>query len=336
VIVVDDGVAGGATLRAAALALRRRRPRRLIAAVPVGSAGALKELRPLFDEVAAVHTPEPFGTVSAWYEDFGQIDDAGVLALVGRQAGAEVRDPDPSAPPVDEERPVAIPLTEDGAAAVLLGDLGTPCGGAAGVRLPLGLVLFAPGGGSSRRSYRNRYLAARLRLAGWATLRLDLLLDAEQRADAELGELRFDIARLTRRLRAATEWCVREGAPGSHRIVLFGASTGAAAAAGVAAALPDRVAAVVARAGRIDLAETDLSRLTTATLLVAGGADELTLRVNREAAGRLAGPVALEIIPSAGHTFEEPGALGRVGEVVASRLERLTAGANRRARRPPW
>ncbi len=316
VIVVDDGLSTGATLNAAGLALRGSRAARLVAAVPVATAAGVTELRQVFDEVIAVATPEPFETVSAWYEDFAPVDDAAVLALLGQPpAGVEV------ATEISDERPVRIPVSAGGSGtAALTGDLGIP---SPEFKVTRGLVIFAHGGGSSRRSYRNRYLAGRLRLAGWATLRLDLLLEPEQLADAAEGAVRFDIALITRRLHQATEWATRETVPGSERIVLFGASTGAAAAAGVAAALPASIAGLIGRGGRVDLAEADLTQVGTPTLLVVGETDAETLARTPGVVGRLAGPVTLRIVPGAGHTFEEPGTLGAVGELVVGWLTRL-------------
>jgi putative phosphoribosyl transferase len=315
VIVVDDGLASGATLRAAGIAFRRFRPARLIAAVPVASAEGRREVAVGFDEVVTVATPELFTTVSDWYEDFSPVDDAQVRALVGLPPA--VADPEPTS--VDSERVVPIPTSESGPTTAMAGDLGGPVTGSSP---PRGLVIFAHGGGSSRGSYRNRYLAGRLRMAGWATLRLDLLGDSERQADAERGEVRFDIDLITRRLLTATTWCLQQRVPGSERVVLFGASTGAAAAMGVAAALGTHVAGVVARGGRIDLADSSLSRVRAPTLLVVGGADRETWRLNRESAPKLPGPVTLRVVRGAGHTFEESGALGRVGELVTSWLVR--------------
>jgi pimeloyl-ACP methyl ester carboxylesterase len=182
-------------------------------------------------------------------------------------------------------------------------------------------VIFVHGGGSSRASYRNRYLAARLRLAGWATLRVDLLGESEREADAQ-GAMRFDIDRITRRLSRATRWCLDARVAGVGRLVLFGASTGAAAAVGVAVRLRPDVSAVIARAGRIDLADHLLPQVDVPALLVVGEDDTATLQLTRASARRLRGAFTLEVVRGAGHTFEEDGALGSVGEVVTSWLAR--------------
>ena len=315
VIVVDDGLASGATLRAAGIALRRHRPALLVAAVPVASTEGMQDVATVFDEVVALATPQPFGTVSDWYLDYAPVDDARVRALLGRAPASGEFDAEP--PPPDVEKAVDIPTGERAPTTVMAGDLGGPTDS----QLTRGLVIIAHGGGSSRNSYRNRYLAARLRLAGWATLRLDLLGESERDADAT-GEVRFDIDRITRRLMTATRWSIDGQVPGAERIVLFGASTGAAAAMGVAAGLLTRVAGVVARAGRIDLAPESLAGVCAPTLLVVGSADRDTWRLNRECARQLGGPVTMRVVRGAGHTFEEPGALGSVGELVTTWLDR--------------
>jgi putative phosphoribosyl transferase len=81
-IVVDDGIATGATVKAALRGLRRRGPAAVILAVPVAPADTLDELRPLVDCVVCLDTPEPFFAVSAHYRDFAQVEDAEVIALL--------------------------------------------------------------------------------------------------------------------------------------------------------------------------------------------------------------------------------------------------------------
>lgn len=84
VIVVDDGLATGASMRVAVVALRRRRPARLVVAVPVAAAATCAEFRYEVDEVICASTPEPFHAVGLWYEDFSQTTDAEVRELLQR------------------------------------------------------------------------------------------------------------------------------------------------------------------------------------------------------------------------------------------------------------
>ena len=100
------------------------------------------------------------------------------------------------------------------------------------------------------------------------------------------------------------------------RLGCFGASTGAAAALVAAAERPERVAAVVSRSGRADLAGEALSRVTAPTLLIVGSRDPEVLRLNRQAQAALGGVSRLEIVPGAGHLFEEPGALERAAALT--------------------
>lgn len=81
-IVVDDGLATGSSMRAAVEALRRRRPARIIAAVPVGAAETCKRLRAIADDVVCVLEPEHFYAVGAYYEDFRQTSDDEVRTLL--------------------------------------------------------------------------------------------------------------------------------------------------------------------------------------------------------------------------------------------------------------
>jgi putative phosphoribosyl transferase len=197
-------------------------------------------------------------------------------------------------------RAVRVPTPD----AVLDGDLAVPPGAR-------GVVLFAHGSGSSRHSPRNRQVAAGLHDAGYATLLLDLLTEEEEVVDTRTRELRFDVGLLAGRLTSAADWLAETGAAGLL-LATFGASTGAAAALRTAADRPDRVAAVISRGGRPDLAGTALARVRAPTLLVVGGADPQVLELNREAAARLAAVHEIAVVPGAGHLFEEPGALDQV------------------------
>lgn len=205
-----------------------------------------------------------------------------------------------------------IALDIDGV--LLAGDLGVP-------EDPQGLVLFAHGSGSSRRSPRNRAVAAHLRDAGLATLLFDLLTETESLDRANV----FDIPLLADRLVAATQWVADDADVGSLPVGYFGASTGAAAALVAAATLGDTIGAVVSRGGRPDLAGDALRAVRAPTLLLVGGADDQVLALNRAALQKLGGPKELMVIPGATHLFEEPGALEDVAEHAAGWFRRYLA-----------
>lgn len=179
-----------------------------------------------------------------------------------------------------------------------------------------GVVLFAHGSGSSRRSPRNRFVANELREAGLATVLADLLTSAEEQRDAWTAELRFDIGMLATRVAALTDWATAYSHTEGLGLGLFGASTGAAAALVAAAERPGTVQAVVSRGGRPDLAGEYLHLVHQPTLLIVGGDDAAVIDLNRRALRELPGEGRLEIIPGASHLFEEPGALEQVARLA--------------------
>jgi putative phosphoribosyl transferase len=182
---------------------------------------------------------------------------------------------------------------------------------------PRGIVLFAHGSGSSRFSRRNRTVAEALQGVGLATVLMDLLTASEEEEERFTRHLRFDIELLADRLSAALQWVSRQAETEGLAIGLFGASTGAAAALVAAARDPAHVAAVVSRGGRPDLAREALPAVRAPTLLIVGSADEVVLDLNRDALATLECEKALEIVPGAGHLFEEEGALEQVAALAA-------------------
>ena len=176
------------------------------------------------------------------------------------------------------------------------------------------VVVFSHGSGSGRSSPRNRHVARELHGAGLGTLLLDLLTTEEDRH----YETRFDIELLTARLCDAVRFVRKHGATHSLPVGLFGASTGAASALRVAAALPGDVKAVVSRGGRPDLSgEAVLSLVRAPTLLIVGGRDHEVIELNQAAYERLRCLKAISIVPGATHLFEEPGALDKVAHRAA-------------------
>jgi putative phosphoribosyl transferase len=178
---------------------------------------------------------------------------------------------------------------------------------------PIGVVLFAHGSGSSRFSSRNNLVARQLRQAGMGTLLIDLLSAEEEQEQGGGSPARFDIALLTQRLGHAGNWLGQHASTGRLALGLFGASTGAAAALRLAAAQGERIAAVVSRGGRADLAGVPaLEQVSAPTLLIVGALDHEVLELNLDAYSHLQCDKHLEILPGASHLFEEPGALQAV------------------------
>jgi putative phosphoribosyl transferase len=177
-----------------------------------------------------------------------------------------------------------------------------------------GLVIFAHGSGSSRRSQRNQHVARALNARGFATLLFDLLTPDEER---ERGNV-FDVLLLGRRLVAVTRWAAEQPELSRLDVGFFGASTGAAAALWAAVELGNEIGAVVSRGGRPDLAGRRLAEVRAPVLLIVGGADRVVLDLNRQALRSLHPPARLDVVPGATHLFEEPGALDRVTALAAA------------------
>jgi putative phosphoribosyl transferase len=82
VILVDDGLATGSSMRAAIAALRQAKPKRIVVAVPIAAAPTCKELGEEVDEIVCLHSPEPFYSVGFWYEDFSQTGDEEIREML--------------------------------------------------------------------------------------------------------------------------------------------------------------------------------------------------------------------------------------------------------------
>ncbi|NID14625.1 phosphoribosyltransferase family protein [Luteibacter yeojuensis] len=301
VVVVDDGLATGATMRAALTAIRRHGPARLLAAVPVASADRLPSIRELADEVVCLSVPRHFRSVGEHYLSFPAVEDAEVIRLL--------RNP---VRPATAPFASAMRFAVDGI--VLEGDLRVPSDAK-------GCVVFVHGSGSSRRSTRNKHVARSLEDLGFATLLFDLLSPDEDAAFSE----RFNIAKLARRLDAVLDSLADEPRVKNMPIGLFGASTGAAAAIAVAAHRDD-IRALVSRGGRPDLAgAVALAKVAAPTLFIVGGADTQVVPLNRQALAALPGVAELLLVPNATHLFEEPGALDQVAAMAGDWFARWLA-----------
>ena len=182
----------------------------------------------------------------------------------------------------------------------------------------VGVVVFSHGSGSSRWSPRNKYVAEVLQRKGMATLLFDLLSKEEDK----IYENRFNIDLLTERLIEVTQWVQQQEEVKNLPIGYFGASTGAASALRAASHFGHNIKAVVSRGGRPDMAMQELDKLTSPTLLIVGGWDNVVIELNKKAYQKMRCRKKLEIIPNASHLFEEPGTLEEVAQVSANWFSR--------------
>lgn len=301
VIVVDDGLATGATMLAALRAARALQPARLICAVPVAAQDSLTQVASTADEVVCLASPTPFGSVGRYYQEFNEVSDASV-------AEALQTSDHPSSKPV-----VSHPTIIRADHVELYGDYAPSLE-------PHGIVVFAHGSWSSRLSVRNRFVADEMNRKGFSTLTFDLLTPQEDRSRAT----RFNIPLLAERLQAALDWARQVSEPRNLPIALFGASTGAAAALAVAAARPNDVSAVISRGGRTDLVGRPiLARVRVPTLMIVGGADSEVLLLNEAAKATMGAHAELSVVPGATHLFEEAGALEQVASLATEWLAKI-------------
>jgi len=305
-IVVDDGLATGATMKAALIAIRRLGAAKVVVAIPVAPSDALPDIEGESDLVVCLRSERRFRGVGSFYDDFHQLTDEETIGLL-REAWSEA---DPGVADGPLKREARIPPLG------LAGDLRVPPD-------PRGIILFAHGSGSSRLSPRNMAVAEALNAKGFATLLLDLLTPDEARERRNV----FDIPLLAERVMQAALWISGEPDVADLPLGLFGASTGAGAALLAAAELRGRVSAVVSRGGRPDLAGPRLAEVTAPTLLIVGGEDRPVIELNRKALAALACEKLLRIVPGATHLFDEPGTLEAVTEMAGAWFQQYLAPA---------
>lgn len=288
VIVVDDGLATGATMAAAVKYLKKQGAMKVVIAVPVAATSSIKKFKGKVDDVVVYEEREDLMSVGQWYYNFSQVSDEEVTAILMRHP----------AEPGNLFEEVEIPLGKK----ILNGDLTT---------FPhmKALIVFAHGSGSSRKSPRNQEVARYLNQNGFGTLLFDLLTDEE----AEDRRNVFDIDLLSQRLASVTNWLRENWEFRNLPIGFFGASTGAGAALKAASKLKNEnaVFAVVSRGGRPDLAGDALKSVKAPTLLLVGGRDFGVIELNQQAQSLLEN-CELSIVAGATHLFEEPGTLEEV------------------------
>jgi predicted phosphoribosyltransferase/alpha/beta superfamily hydrolase len=297
VIVIDDGLATGATAIAALRSLRAEGAARIILAVPVASPETIERMRPEADEVVCLQEESDFYAIGQFYVDFGQVDDTEVRSLLDQFGEGQ-----PSA-----ERHAFI-VTRDGVR--LAGRMLVPPGAG-----PFAAVIFVHGLGSDKDSPRNAVIAERLLDEGMTAVLFDLSGHGESGRDARGSDAFEDD------LAAVFRWVTARPDIDAGRIGVAGSSYGGtvAVAATVAGSIAPR--ALVLRAPPI--AAADVERLTVPSLAIIGSHDRLIADVS-EAAGRCPA-LTLSVVHGASHLFEEPGALDEALERTVSWFKTVMA-----------
>jgi putative phosphoribosyl transferase len=286
VIVVDDGIATGATAIAALRSMRWAGAKRVIFAVPVGPPETIETMRREADEVYCLAVEPDFFAIGQFYADFRPFENDEVRKVLDEfERGASA---------VQRRRAT---IRRDGVNLAAL--LAVPPGSGASP-----CVVFIHGLGSGKDSPRNTVIAERLLDAGFATLLFDLSghgeSDDDPRGDEAFGD----------DLTAVYNWVQAQPGIDATQLMLAGSSMGGVVAAEAVRGgrLKPPPVAVVLRAPPVG--PGDLDTITTPTLVVVGSHDPLLATVEMAAA---ASPAArLSVIPRAGHLFEEPGALDEV------------------------
>ncbi|MDQ0138828.1 phosphoribosyltransferase [Cupriavidus necator] len=316
VIVVDDGLVSGATMYAALARLRKRRPARLICAVPIASRAGLDQVRALADEVLCLDTPDHIESLAHYYCEFQLVSDDRVRALTGM---ASAQAPGPARPGMVDSVPS---LTQ----AMLIPCRTTPLRAMLeSAPNPVGVAVMVHAGGAQRRAARSHYLARKLRTRGFATMLVDLQPDrrVDDALASEVDELAEKLAQTLSFLRTSTPFA---NLPAG----LFSAGTAAAAALRVAADHPSQTGAVACVAGRIDLTGSAfLQRLDTPTLLMCASGNPQSTRLHHHACAQMHCPRQLSFVKASGCGFDDRHALEEVATLTADWFEQYLVNPSR-------
>jgi predicted phosphoribosyltransferase/dienelactone hydrolase len=295
VVLVDDGLATGLTMRAALEYARRHRAREIIVAVPCASTSAAQEFERAADRFLSLLVDPDFMAVGQYYRDFSPVSDDQVIAMLSVAQGPAGREL--GAATAGDIRIVF----KNSRGLTLAGRLLVPA-----TPGPHPAVVFAHGWGSGKESPRNRAVAEALRRLEFAAFLFDFTGHGESEGTPEESTREQQVDDLTAALGAL------EGLEeiDRHRLGVVGASSGAAVAV-LGAARDRRIRALALRSPNLEGAEDAVSRVTVPTLLVVGEHDEPLRAAIGPLLGRFGGPRALETIPGGDHLFEDPAALAR-------------------------
>lgn len=301
VIVVDDGVATGATAIAAIRAVKAEGARHVVIAVPVGPEEMIDLLGREADEVVCLESDPGFWAVGQYYDDFSQVSDDDVRAILDAHRQPVAKDP---------SRRVNIKRENINLAGILT----TPAGAG-----PFPLVIFVHGLGSGKDSPRNVTIAQHLVDAGIATLLFDLSGHGESSPDPHDG-----VEAYAADTHAAFAWAMARPEVKRDAVGIAGSSLGATVAVMALAEGRIEPATMVLRAPPVEA--EDLRRISVPSLILIGSLDPLRPGVERAVRG-CAG-LTLSVVEGASHLFEEPGTLAEALRLTvgwfASHLQKTT------------
>jgi predicted phosphoribosyltransferase/pimeloyl-ACP methyl ester carboxylesterase len=295
VVLVDDGLATGLTMRAALEYARRHGAREIVVAVPCASTSAAREFERAADRFLSLLVDPDFMAVGQYYRDFSAVSDDQVIAMLTRARG-----PAPSQPGVDTADDIRI-VVESSRGLARPGRLLVPA-----TPGPHPTVVFAEGRGSGGEGPRDRAVAEGLRRLHFAAFLFDVTGYGASEGAPEDSTRERRVDDLTAALGALEG---REEID-RHRLGVVGAGAGAAVAV-LGAARHPRIRALVLHSPDLEGAAEAVSRVRVPTLLVVGEHDAPTRAAIGPLLGRFGGPCALETIPGGDRLFQDPAALAR-------------------------
>ncbi len=293
VVLVDDGLATGLTMRVALEYARRHGAREIIVAVPCASEPAAREFERAADHFVSLLVDPDFMAVGQYYTDFAPVSDDEVIAML---SGA--LEPGASAPRAVDRSDARI-VFKNSRGFTLAGRLLVPSSSG-----PHPVVVFAHGWGSGKDSPRNTAVAEALRRLGFAAFLLDFTGHGESEGEPEDSTQEQQVDDLAAALGALEGLDEIDG----RRLGVVGASSGAAVAV-LAAGRDTRIRALVLRSPNLTGVEGAVSRVRVPALLVVGEHDAPIRAALAPVVGHFGGPRALEVVPGGDHLFEDPAAL---------------------------
>jgi predicted phosphoribosyltransferase/dienelactone hydrolase len=297
VVLVDDGLATGLTMRAALEYARRHGAREIIVAVPCASESAAREFERAADRFLSLVVDPDFMAVGQYYHDFSPVSDDEDIAMLPPAR-------EPGIAPAGDMR-IAF---KSSTGLALAGRLLVP--DTAG---PHPTVVFAHGWGSGKDSPRNRAVAEALRKVGVAAFLFDFTGHGESEGTPEDSTPAQQVDDLI----AALDTLEGLDDVDRRRLGVVGASSGAAVAV-LAATRDPRIRVLALRSPNLTGAEDAVSRVGVPALLVVGEQDEAIRAALAPLLGRFGGPRALETIPGGDHLFENPAARARATAVIVA------------------